>query len=356
MKRLVCLVLILVCLPAWTQPRKAAAPGGGTWHFAVAGDSRNCGDVVVPAIAARARAQGVAFYWHLGDLRWLKNVDEDMVNRKDRPAPSLAQYQESAGWQDFIDNQIGAWGDTPVFLGIGNHETYAGHTREQFLATFGQWADEPAVRDLRLHDDPNDRSPHTYYHWIERGIDFIYLDNATGDQLSEAQMHWLAGALQRAAANPDVKGLLVGSHAALPHSAGRRHAMDEWPLALSTGTEVYKLLLDFKKSTGKPVTLVSSHQHMYIPNLYDTQYWRENGGVLPGTIVGTAGAHRYSLPPEAGRGSRTGVYGFLLGTADAAGNVTLEFQEIREADVPAAVKARYAPGFVHWCFTDNRDK
>ena len=354
MKRLVCLALFLVSLPAWTQPKKPAA-GGGSWQFAVAGDSRNCGDVVMPAIANQARAHGVAFYWHLGDLRWLKNIDEDMVSRKDRPTPSLAQYQESAGWQDFIDNQIGAWGDTPVFLGIGNHESYANHTREQFLSTFGQWAEEPAVRDLRLHEDPSS-SPHTYYHWIEHGIDFIYLDNATPDQFSEPQMRWIEGVLKRAAANPDVKGLLVGSHATLPNSSGRSHAMDDWPLGMSTGTQVYKMLLDFKKSTGKPVTLVSSHQHMYIPNVYDTPYWRDNGGVLPGWIVGTAGAHRYQLPAEAPSGSRTNLYGYLLGTADASGKVTLEFQEIREGDVPGNVAQRYKPGFVHWCFAGNRDK
>jgi hypothetical protein len=355
MKRLVCLLLFLVSLPAWTQPKKPAPGGGGSWHFAVAGDSRNCGDVVMPAIANHARAQGVAFYWHLGDLRWLKNVDEDMANRKDRPAPSLAQYQESAAWQDFIDNQIGPWGDTPVFLGIGNHESYANHTREQFLSTFGQWAEEPAVRDLRLHDDPNS-SPHTYYHWIEHGIDFIYLDNATQDQFSEPQMRWIEGVLKRAAANPDVKGLLVGSHATLPNSSGRSHAMDEWPIGVSTGTQVYKMLLDFRKSTGKPVTLVSSHQHMYIPDVYNTPYWRENGGVLPGWIVGTAGAHRYKLPAEAPSGARTGVYGYLLGTADASGHVNLEFREIREGDVPANVAQRYKSGFVHWCFANNRDQ
>ncbi len=41
----------------------------GVWHFAVSGDSRNCGDVVMPAIAKSAAANQAAFYWHAGDFR-----------------------------------------------------------------------------------------------------------------------------------------------------------------------------------------------------------------------------------------------------------------------------------------------
>jgi hypothetical protein len=40
-----------------------------TWKFAVSGDSRNCGDIVMPAIAAGVLKSGAEFYWHLGDFR-----------------------------------------------------------------------------------------------------------------------------------------------------------------------------------------------------------------------------------------------------------------------------------------------
>src|ERR1051326_6776073 len=41
----------------------------GTWRFIVSGDSRNCGDVVMPAIAADSLSKyQPSFYWHLGDL------------------------------------------------------------------------------------------------------------------------------------------------------------------------------------------------------------------------------------------------------------------------------------------------
>jgi len=49
---------------------KFAPPESGAWRFIVSGDSRNCGDVVVPAIAAHSLSQyQPMFYWHLGDLR-----------------------------------------------------------------------------------------------------------------------------------------------------------------------------------------------------------------------------------------------------------------------------------------------
>ena len=54
------------------------APSHATWSFAVSGDSRNCGDFVMPAIAAHVKDEDDVFYWHLGDFRALHNVDEDM--------------------------------------------------------------------------------------------------------------------------------------------------------------------------------------------------------------------------------------------------------------------------------------
>src|SRR6266849_1075015 len=52
----------------------------GTWRFIVSGDSRNCGDVVMPAIAAHSLERyQPSFYWHLGDLRAIYKIDEDMA-------------------------------------------------------------------------------------------------------------------------------------------------------------------------------------------------------------------------------------------------------------------------------------
>ena len=89
-----------------------------TWTFAVSGDSRNCGDVVMPAIAADAIKNNVAFYWHLGDLRKISGPDQDFVQESALAGnpTDLADYENHA-WDDFVENQIKPWGDTPFFLG-----------------------------------------------------------------------------------------------------------------------------------------------------------------------------------------------------------------------------------------------
>src|ERR1700733_10752572 len=62
------LLMIASALPVFAQ--------SGAWKFAVSGDSRNCGDIVMPAIAAGVRQSGAQFYWHLGELRKISGVDE----------------------------------------------------------------------------------------------------------------------------------------------------------------------------------------------------------------------------------------------------------------------------------------
>ena len=65
----------------------AQGPANRTWRFAVSGDSRNCGDIVMPAIASGVVHDGAAFYWHLGDFRAIYKFDEDMS-----PPPQLAGF------------------------------------------------------------------------------------------------------------------------------------------------------------------------------------------------------------------------------------------------------------------------
>src|SRR5580704_17996386 len=90
-----------------TKTSKFIPAAEGTWRFIVSGDSRNCGDLVMPAIAA----QGIekyqpAFYWHLGDLRAIYKIDEDMAAASAHAGQHLGceAYHKTA-WQDFIDHQ-----------------------------------------------------------------------------------------------------------------------------------------------------------------------------------------------------------------------------------------------------------
>src|SRR4051812_36410076 len=78
------------------------------WKFAVSGDSRNCGDVVMPAIANSVLKHQVDFYWHLGDFRKMSGIDEDMAIRYGGLL-SIDDYHRNA-WGDFIAHQIAPFG------------------------------------------------------------------------------------------------------------------------------------------------------------------------------------------------------------------------------------------------------
>ena len=117
-------------------------------------------------------------------------------------------------------------------------------------------------------------------------------------------------------------------------------------------------LLELRAS--KPVYVLASHSHFVMENIFDTPYWREHGGVLPGWIVGTAGAIRYALPADVppGRLARTHVYGYLLATVHARGAsdrdpIGFEFRELDEAAVPQAVRERFGTALVRQCFEQN---
>lgn len=85
-------------LPAATS---ISAADENSWAFAVSGDSRNCGNVVMPAIAAAAERSGAAFYWHLGDFRKISGMDEDIAHEPERRGDPLTMPEyEALAWDD----------------------------------------------------------------------------------------------------------------------------------------------------------------------------------------------------------------------------------------------------------------
>jgi hypothetical protein len=338
------------------NPVQSANSTGGAWYFAVSGDSRNCGDVVMPAIAAGVIQSGASFYWHLGDFRAIYEFDEDMQHQSEHLAKpmDIADYEQSA-WDDFIRNQLTPFGTLPVFLGIGNHETIPPKNRDQYIIQFGDWLNSPALRAQRLSDDSFAHKLTTYYHWIQNGIDFINLDNSTPDQFDSAQMKWFEKTLQAAESNPQVRTVVVGMHEALPQSISANHSMDQSANGVESGRHVYRNLLKAQDEAHKHVYVLASHSHYFMDGIFNTDYWRANGGVLPGWIIGTAGAVRYALPKESSdaHAAETNVYGFLLAQAKPSGEIEFTFKRLQESDVPATVVDRYRPEFVHWCFAEN---
>lgn len=353
--------------PAAAQnTRQGAAP---PWTFVVSGDSRNCGNIVMPAIAAGARADHAAFYWHLGDLRAIYKMDEDYVlERRFRsifPPPGVTDYVHTA-WTDFLQHQVVPFGDMPFFIGIGNHEIYVPKSRTQFLIDFLPLLNRDELREQRERDAAlyarisHAAVPRTYYHWTRDGVDFINLDNATDDSFDVAQLVWFDAVIEADRADAKVKTIVVGMHESLPYSKTDSHSMCGSLSGREGGKHVYQKLVDARQAGKKNVYLLSSHSHYYLENIFDTEHWRDpaNGGVvLPGWVVGTAGAVRYALPSdvEPGPGARENTYGYLLGRVKKDATIDFTFHELAEAELQAARTSDYGPEDVTFCLTQNPD-
>jgi hypothetical protein len=340
------------------------------WHFAVSGDSRNCGDIVMPAIAKSVLAHKAEFYWHLGDFRAGFAVDEDMQPQSGA-GPSLDEYHKIA-WDNFLEHQVKPFYPIPVHLGIGNHETYmdemtpAGKAQSHadFIKKFSKWLDG---------------SQTAYFRWRSHGVDFISLDNSLDSGFEDAQLEWLEGILKEDGKDPRVKSVVAGMHRALPNSLACGHSMngDPWSAAednqksLESGRRAYKDLWNFRETSKKHVYVLASHSHFYMQQIFNTPYWQKhnadgsnlvdgaaggNGSILDGWLVGTAGAQRYrlpdKLPPDAA--AITYAYGYLLGTVHANGTIDFKFEQVVEDDVPRRVSEHYGR-WVDYCFLANRD-
>ena len=124
---------------------------------------------------------------------------------------------------------------------------------------------------------------------------------------------------------------------------------------IASGRHVYDLLLDLEKV--KPVYVLASHSHFFMEGIFNTEYWRTHGGVLPGWIVGTAGAVRYDLPKNAGdaKQAKTHVYGYLLATVsdNASDPIHFDFQELHENDASDETVKAFTRDFVHACWSLN---
>lgn len=349
-------LLLFLSFTVWVTSVPAAEKSA-TWNFAVSGDSRNCGDVIMPAIAAGAKKDAAQFYLHMGDFRAIFGMDEDIEKRATGARPgSLFHYQKIA-WQDAISYQLDVFGDLPVYTGIGNHETIPPKNRTEFVETFTKWLDAPALRSQRQQDDPNDLTVKTYYHWRQKGIDFIYLDNASEVEFDPGQVTWFEKILGADKQDNSVKTVVVAMHAALPYSLAAGHSMNNWKAGEVSGTRIYTDLIDWRNQSRKKVYVMASHSHFYMRNVFNTDYWKSHGGVLPGWIVGSAGAHRYRLPEDAhfADEAKTNVYGYLLGTAHDDGTIDFNFKEIDEPAIPAEVVTRFGSALVHECFAGNSD-
>ncbi len=329
---------------------------GQTWTFAVSGDSRNCGDIVMPAIAAGVHKRNAVFYWHLGDFRAIYNIDEDMsppahLGLHNEPLERAAYHK--LAWPDFIAHELEPFGPLPIYLLMGNHEVAPPMTREAWLVQFADWLETPVLRTQRLKDDPTDHKLHAYYHWIVQNVDFISLDNSGIDQFEPEQMNWLRGVLARDEASPEIRTIVAGMHEALPGSLASQHSMSSTPIGDKTGRETYEALWHAHETAGKHVYVVASHSHFYMDNVFDTAEWKDK--VLPGWIIGTAGAQRYKLPSKItpAQHAQTNVYGYMIATVTPDGTVSFVFDRLSLDDIRAVTGASYPEQLLRWCYENN---
>ena len=311
----------------------------------------------MPAIAKGVQQSSAEFYWHLGDFRAISAFDEDMKPPRKLGLPpkplSVSTYLISA-WPDFIAHQMIPFGNTPVFLAIGNHETVRPATREAWLLQFADWLEHPATRAQRLKDNPQDHKLRTYYHWVNRNIDFITLDNASSDQIDDDQLAWFRSVVQRDESSPEIPSIVVGMHASLPGSVGHVHSMSDWAQGNKSGRQLYEMLWHARNAAQKRVYILASHSHFFMENVFETADWK--GKVLPGWIVGTAGAVRYRLPAETrpAQKAQTDVYGFLLGSVRQDGAVSFAFQKLSLDNLIAANAGKQPESLVRWCYDENK--
>jgi hypothetical protein len=296
----------------------------------------------------------------LGDFRAIYKIDDDYAQTHQKTnsgaVPTMNDYLAGA-WDDFIDSQLASFGDTPVFLALGNHENIQPKDHNQVIAQFADWLNSFPIRNQRLADDATDHLVKGYYHWQMFGIDFITLDNST-NTFDPPQMTWLHNLLDRDAGDFSIRAVVVGMHEALPDSISADHSMNQSPEGTTSGRTTSDWLVDFKVRTGKPIYVLASHSHFYMNDIFNTPAWLKRPSTLPGWIVGTAGAVRYQLPPNAGdaKEAKTGVYGYMLATVDLsqAQPIAFQFHQLSESDVPPDIVNRYTAGFVHNCWVNNK--
>lgn len=355
--RLVPLFLLpALAAQAFFPASAAAQTSAGGWTFAVSGDSRNCGDFVMPAIAAKVKAENDAFYWHLGDFRWISSPDQDLLAMLPSGTKLSKSEYQSRAWDDFLQHQMASFGAFPVFLGRGNHETIAPMTREGYVAKFSNYLTRPEIEAQRKADGDATNAVQPWYHWTRDGVDFITLDNASEDEFSDAQLRWLRSVIDRdLAPQSGIHTIVAGMHEGLPHSTTSNHAMDDWDLGIRTGELVYTWLFD-AQAAGKHVYILASHSHFYSPNIFNTAYWKQHSSnVVPGIIIGSAGAHRYRLPDGVDKASKTDIYGYLQGTVHADGSIDFALHELSESDLVQSKWPNAPLDAIHECFIHNSD-
>ena len=168
-------------------PRRRARPGRGkadaspasSWKFVVGGDSRNCGDVIMPVVAAGANSAGASFLLAPRGLPGaLHDFDEDLPRRSARsPARSRWRSSTTSAARGTTSSRASSlpFGSIPVYPAIGKPRARRSQVAPgKFLSAVRGLVQCPAdPRAQRLKDNPKGPPAEVVHHWIQNGVDFI---------------------------------------------------------------------------------------------------------------------------------------------------------------------------------------
>ena len=351
--------LALLAAAAISAQAQDSKPNETVFTFAVSGDSRNCGDVVMPAIAKGVQGAHAAFYWHLGDFRAMYMIDEDIADQlqTNKSVVTLADYYNGLAWPDFIKNQLDPFSSVPVYLTPGNHETMYPTIK------YPDPAPQPGVQIkapgeyMRLFKGYRPKTTsdfgNPYYSWTEADgqAQFIAMDNSVGNDFDAAQIEWFDKILDANEKNPAVTTIVVGMHEALPGSISADHSMNQ-AKDQSNGAHVYERLLEAQAKYQKHVYALASHSHYYMAGIFNTLPPEKR---IPGWIIGGAGAVRYPQPPQSDLAddAKFNDYGYAVASVQSDGSVVFKFNELQKGDLKSAAGDRFSQDLVDLCFDRN---
>lgn len=142
-----------------------------------------------------------------------------------------------------------------------------------------------------------------------------------------------------------MKTIIVGMHEALPGSTSFNHAMDDATCSdICQAQRVYDRLDRAQQLEHKHVYVLASHSHFFRENIYATDAHKNH--VLPGWIVGTAGAEQYQ---------DTIRYGYLQVEVRPNGEVETKFMDISRNDPPLD-NGKGGLELTKYCFEQNSVK
>lgn len=353
--RLVAIAVLGLCAPAQGKPA-----GDAPWVFTAAGASADCGSAVMPAIAAASRAQHAAFHWHLGGFRHGSKVDKDAlflrVMQTPGGVPGILDYAGVAQG-DVREHQIKLFAGERIYTTFGAPEEERPLTKYQFQITLREQFEYPELVAQRAADGDRLANGHglspPYYHWRERNVEFISIDTSSERWPEPAQQRWIERVVTRAIVDERIRTVVVATHEPLPHS--RALEVDCPPRAVVERREGLYQTFARVAAAGKRIYLLSASQHYFLNDLYATPYWQsaEHGAVvLPGVMVGTAGAERM-LAPGSPPDAAPGDYGYLRAEVAADGEIRFAFVPLTRAELENAPGSDFEPGLGKACSEGN---